>query len=160
MGVEAEQALGSLAGNAGFLLSRVGTAVQAEFKELLNRWQIRPRHFTILAVLAAGGASQQELCRLLRIDSGNMVELVDTLEKLAYVQRRRDPRDRRRYLVTMTARGRTAFAAMTDAVGDVTVRLLEPLDEAERTALISALAKLYPITAEGGRLPLAGSPPA
>src|SRR5258708_7485841 len=93
----------ALTGNAGFLLSRVGTAIQAGFKELLSQWQLRPQQFAILTTLrAVGEASQQELCQTLGIDSGNMVELVDGLETLGYAQRRRDTRDRRRYLLAMT----------------------------------------------------------
>ena len=149
-----EQPLSSLADSAGYLLSRVGTAVQTGFKELLGRWQLRPLHFAILTALAAaGGASQQELCRPLGIDSGNMVELVDALERLGYVRRGRDPRDRRRYLVTMTNHGQAAFAAMTKAVSDYTAGFLEPLDQAEQAALVAALTKLYATTAEGQRLP-------
>jgi DNA-binding MarR family transcriptional regulator len=149
-----EEPLSSLTGNAGFLLSRVGTAVQTGFKEVLGRWEIRPLHFAILTALsAAGSASQQELCRPLGIDSGNMVELVDALETRGYARRDRDPRDRRRYRVTITEQGQAAFAAMTKAVGDYTARFLEPLDQAEQMTLVAALAKLYATTAEGRRLP-------
>jgi DNA-binding MarR family transcriptional regulator len=149
-----EEPLSSLTGNAGFLLSRVGTAVQTGFKEVLGRWEIRPLHFAILTALsAAGSASQQELCRPLGIDSGNMVELVDALETRGYARRDRDPRDRRRYRVTITEPGQAAFAAMTKAVGDYTARFLEPLDRAEQMTLVAALAKLYATTAEGRRLP-------
>jgi DNA-binding MarR family transcriptional regulator len=149
-----EEPLSSLTGNAGLLLSRVGTAVQTGFKEVLGRWEIRPLHFAILTALsAAGSASQQELCRPLGIDSGNMVELVDALETRGYARRDRDPRDRRRYRVTITEPGQAAFAAMTKAVGDYTARFLEPLDQAEQMTLVAALAKLYATTAEGRRLP-------
>jgi MarR family transcriptional regulator, lower aerobic nicotinate degradation pathway regulator len=152
--MEAERSLSSLTGNAGFLLSRVGTAVQAGFKELLGAWDIRPQHFAILMALStAGSASQQGLCRALGIDSGNMVELVDTLEARGYAQRRRDPSDRRRYLLAMTAEGRAVFRAMAEAVGEFTTRFLEPLSQAEQAALISALSKLYAATPEGQRLP-------
>jgi DNA-binding MarR family transcriptional regulator len=149
-----EEPLSSLTGNAGFLLSRVGTAAQTGFKEVLGRWEIRPLHFAILTALsAAGSASQQELCQPLGIDSGNMVELVDALETRGYARRDRDPRDRRRYRVTITEQGQAAFAAMTKAVGDYTARFLEPLDQAEQMTLVAALAKLYATTAEGRRLP-------
>ncbi|HEY0934993.1 MAG TPA: MarR family transcriptional regulator [Trebonia sp.] len=149
-----EQPFSSLPGNAGFLLSRVGTAIQTGFKEVLATWEIRPLQFAILSALgAAGRASQQELCRPLGIDSGNMVELVDALEALGYARRDRDPQDRRRYLVTMTEPGQAAFAAMTKAVGEYTARFLDPLDQPEQTALAAALAKLYAATAEGRRLP-------
>ncbi|MGD0244939.1 MAG: MarR family winged helix-turn-helix transcriptional regulator [Streptosporangiaceae bacterium] len=151
--------LGSLAGNAGFLLSRAGTAVQAGFKELLGRWQLRPQQFAILMTLStAGEASQQKLCQALGIDSGNMVELVDGLEALGYARRGRDPRDRRRYLLSMTAEGQAAFAAMTGAADEYNARFFEPLDQAEQAALVSALAKLFATTPESRRMALRPDP--
>ena len=144
----------ALTSSAGFLLSRVGAAVQTGFKELIGRWEIRPQQFAILTALdAAGQAFQQELCQALGIDSGNMVELVDGLEARGYAQRRRDPRDRRRYLLALTAEGETAFAAMKQAVDEYDTRFLEPLDPGEQAALVAALAKLYPTTPEGRRVP-------
>jgi DNA-binding MarR family transcriptional regulator len=140
----------ALAGNAGFLLSRVGTAVQAGFKEVLAGWQIRPLHYLILIALTTRErASQQELCQALRVDSGNMVELIDTLERLGYAGRRRDPGDRRRYLVALTDEGRAAYAAMTEAASRYDAAFLAPLDRAELEALVAALSKLYVSTPEG-----------
>jgi DNA-binding MarR family transcriptional regulator len=148
--MEMEPPADALAGDAGFLLSRVGTAVQTGFKDVLGAWRIRPLHFLILIALSAReNASQQELCRALRIDSGNMVELIDTLEKLGYLSRRRDPGDRRRYLVALTGEGRRAFGAMRAAVSDYNARFLEPLDRAEQAALVAVLRKLYVTTPEG-----------
>ncbi len=47
----------------GFLLSRVGAAVRAGFKDVLAGWGVRPQQYLILLILdARGGASQQELC--------------------------------------------------------------------------------------------------
>jgi DNA-binding MarR family transcriptional regulator len=143
----------SLAGNAGFLLSRVGTAVQTGFKDVLGRWQVRPLQFAILMTLRAGGeASQQQLCQALGIDSGNMVELIDGLERLGYAQRHRDPRDRRRHLLALTGDGQAAFAAMTQAVDEYTAGFLAPLDQAEQASLVAALAKLFVTTPEARRM--------
>jgi len=41
---------------------------------------------------------------------------------------------------------------MTEAVGDYTRRFLEPLDQAEQTALAAALGKLFATTPEGRRM--------
>src|SRR6201992_2724936 len=137
-------------GREGVLPPRVGTAVQAGFKELIGQWDIRPQQFAILRALNAGGeAFQQELCQTLGIDSGNMVELVDGLEALGYAKRRRDPRDRRRDLLALTEDGRPASAAMTRAVDEYDAQFLEPLDQGEQAALVSALLKLYVTTPEG-----------
>jgi DNA-binding MarR family transcriptional regulator len=155
--MEAETSLSTLAGNAGYLLSRVGTAIQTGFKELLGGYGLRPLEFAIMTALHGGGqASQQQLCTALGVDSGNMVELVDTLEASGYASRTRDPRDRRRYLLTMTANGQQAFGVIGAAVGAYTARFLEPLSPAEQAALVAALTKLYAATAEGRRLPPPG----
>ena len=132
----------------GFLLSRVGAAVRAGFKDVLAGWGIRPQQYLILMILdARGGASQQELCSAARIDSGNMVELLDGLEARRYVQRARDPRDRRRYLVTITEPGRAALAELGRAVEAYNARVLSPLTELERAQLAATLGKLHATTA-------------
>src|ERR1700728_1843905 len=112
----------------GFLLSRVGAAVRAGFKDVLAGWGIRPQQYLILLILdARGGASQQELCTAARIDSGNMVELLGGLEPRRNAQRSRDPHDRRRYVVTITLAGRSAVADLRRAVSEYNERVLSPL---------------------------------
>jgi MarR family transcriptional regulator, lower aerobic nicotinate degradation pathway regulator len=135
---------GALTADPGYLLSRVGTAVQTGFKEVLGGWQIRPLHFLILITLRARDAlSQQDLCRTTRVDSGNMVDLIDTLERLGYAVRQRDPADRRRHLISLTETGRAEFTAMTEAVSRYNTRFLAPLDPAEQATLVTLLARLY-----------------
>ena len=135
---------------AGFLLSRVGAAVQAGFKAVLAEWSIRPLHFLVLNALGAGvGPSQQEVCRALHIDSGNMVELLDALEALQYAQRAPDPDDRRRHVVTVTAAGRAALGEIMEAVREYDRRFFAPLDTGECAQLVGLLAKLYAPTPEG-----------
>jgi DNA-binding MarR family transcriptional regulator len=133
-----------LTADPGFLLSRVGAAVRAGFKDVLAGWGIRPLQYVILLVLdAQDGLSQQELCTAAGVDSGNMVELVDGLEALRYAQRTRDPRDRRRYVVTITPEGRSALAELRQAVGAYNQRFLSPLTGPEQRQLAATLAKLY-----------------
>ncbi len=146
--------MGQLTADPGFLLSRVGAAVRAGFKDVLAGCGIRPQQYVILLVLDAGsGVSQQELCTAAGIDSGNMVELLDGLETLRYARRARDSRDRRRYVVTITQRGHTALAELQRAVAEYNRSFLSPLTGQEQQQLASTLAKLYVTTAEGaGRL--------
>jgi DNA-binding MarR family transcriptional regulator len=147
--------------NPGFLLSRVGTAVQSEFKEVLSRWGLKPLHFLVLSVLQRdGGASQQKLCNRLAIDSGNMVQLLDHLERLALARRARDPADRRRHIVTITATGDETLTAIRAAVEELHAEFFSPLDRAEQQTLVETLAKLYLRTAEGRGAPPIGLHPA
>lgn len=133
----------------GFLLSRVGTAVQSGFKVELAESGIRPLHFMLLTSIQAGvGSSQQELCRALGIDSGNMVELVDKLEELGFAKRTRSLKDRRRQAVTITRAGRTVLAQITARVAAFEEAFFEPLTHDELIKLGELLARLYATTPE------------
>jgi MarR family transcriptional regulator, lower aerobic nicotinate degradation pathway regulator len=149
--MEEQVPMRQLTADPGFLLSRVGAAIRAGFKEELAGWRIRPLQYLILMVLdTGGGASQQQLCATAGVDSGNMVELLDGLEALGYASRARDPGDRRRYVVTITERGQSALGELRRAVGEYTEGFLSPLTEAERQQLGGILGKLY-VTSAGGR---------
>ena len=146
-----QTAMRQLTADPGFLLSRVGAAIRAGFKDVLAGWQVRPLQYLILLVLdGGGGASQQELCAAAGVDSGNMVELLDGLEALGYASRARDPRDRRRYVVTITQDGQSALGELRRAVEEYTAGFLSPLTEAERQRLAGILGKLY-LTSAGGQ---------
>jgi MarR family transcriptional regulator, lower aerobic nicotinate degradation pathway regulator len=148
--METQPALQQLMADPGFLLSRVGAAVRAGFKEVLAGWGVRPLQYVILLILGTGsGASQQELCAAAGIDSGNMVDLLDGLEALEYAARARDPQDRRRYVVTITGRGRSVMEELRRAIEEYNTGFLSPLTEPERQLLASSLGKLYATIAEG-----------
>lgn len=147
--MEKKAAVRRLNADPGFLLSRVGAAVRAGFHEVLGGWGIRPLQYVILLVLdTSGGVSQQELCSATGIDSGNMVELLDRLEALEYASRARDPRDRRRHVVTITPHGHSALIELRQAVQEYTSGFLSPLTEPERHQLSSILGKLYATVAD------------
>jgi DNA-binding MarR family transcriptional regulator len=149
--VEVDDYFARLTSNPGFLLSRIGTVVLEDFKGLLAGWRLRPQEFFVLMILHAGptGTSQQQLCQASGFDSGNMVEFIDQLETLQYAERRRDPTDRRRYIVTITPAGRSALAKIVDAVEDYNNTFLQPLTRGERERMVRSLAKLYATTPEG-----------
>jgi DNA-binding MarR family transcriptional regulator len=147
--MEKEAPLQQLTADPGFLLSRVGAAARAGFKDVLAGWGIRPLQYVILLILdARDGASQQELCTAAGVDSGNMVELLDGLEALRYAQRARDHRDRRRYLVTITPHGQSALADLRQAVEKYNRHFLSPLTAQEQQQLAGTLGKLYATTPE------------
>jgi len=147
--MRAENVGRGLARGPGFLLSRVGTSVQAGFKNVLAVWQLRPLHFLVLTALRESGvSSQQELCRSLGVDSGNMVDLIDWLEELPYVKRSRDRTDRRRYALTITEEGRAALDEIMSSVEEFDCKFLAALTAEEQRQLADLLAKLYAGTPE------------
>jgi DNA-binding MarR family transcriptional regulator len=87
------------------------------------------------------GAPQQELADALCMDANNVVLLLNELEDLGHIARRRDPSDRRRHLVDITPQGRTALAsaerAQELAIEDEVLAALDPEERATLWRLLS-----------------------
>src|SRR4051812_14784797 len=102
----------ALTGYTGYLLFRAFTRAEACGIAAMPAGR-HPRDLAILSTLAdSGPVSQARLSELLRINRTIMVKLVDGLEQAGLVRRERDPADRRRYALVLTAEGEAARAAM------------------------------------------------
>jgi DNA-binding MarR family transcriptional regulator len=86
-------------------------------------------------------ASQNALSKALSIDANNCVLLLNDLEALGYVERRRDPMDRRRHLVELTASGRAALERAELAQSSVEDDVLGALSAEERCVLQRLLSR-------------------
>jgi DNA-binding MarR family transcriptional regulator len=87
------------------------------------------------------GAPQQELAEALCMDANNVVLLLNELEDLGQVARRRDPHDRRRHLVELTAEGGRALARAERAQEEIEDEVLQGLDASERATLWRLLTR-------------------
>jgi DNA-binding MarR family transcriptional regulator len=87
------------------------------------------------------GAPQQELAEALCMDANNVVLLLNELEDLGHVTRRRDPLDRRRHLVDLTKQGRHALLSAERAQETVEDDVLGALDADERATLWRLLTR-------------------
>jgi DNA-binding MarR family transcriptional regulator len=99
------------------------------------------------------GAPQQELDEVLCMDAKNVVLLLNQLDDLGHVTRRRDPEDRRRHHVFITAAGRAALQRAVRAQETIEDDVLQGLDARERVTLRKLLTR-----AVQGAEPAAGSP--
>jgi DNA-binding MarR family transcriptional regulator len=86
-------------------------------------------------------APQQELTDVLCMDANNVVLLLNELEELGQVRRRRDPEDRRRHLVELTAEGRHALTQAERAQEEIEDDVLQALDAQERATLWQLLTR-------------------
>jgi DNA-binding MarR family transcriptional regulator len=87
------------------------------------------------------GTSQGTMVEDLCIDSNTGVLVLNDLEDLEYVERRRDPSDRRRHLVDITDEGRTALEQAELAQGSIEDEILGRLSESERATFRRLLAE-------------------
>ncbi len=94
------------------------------------------RHLMALSyVRDHDGGPQQELAEALCMDANNVVLLLNELEDLGYVSRRRDPSDRRRHLVDLTASGSKALGTAERKQETIEDDVLQALDGEERATL-------------------------
>ena len=146
---------GSLTGDTGFWLAKLGFAATRLFMQTLEPYGLRPKHYAVLAMLAEHGPrSQQAVGEILNIDASTMVALIDDLEGEGLAERRRNPTDRRAYAVHSTEKGEELRATAARAIRAMDDHLVSPLDEAERIQLHDLLVRV----AAAGHLPHAVPP--
>src|SRR6266446_3339156 len=87
------------------------------------------------------GTTQSALTKAMGLDANTVVLLLNALEDRGFAVRERDPNDRRRHIVRVTPAGTKALVRGDRVVGAVTDDVLGPLDDDERAALGSLLAK-------------------
>ena len=87
------------------------------------------------------GITQGKLGEVIGLDANTVVLLLNGLEDKGYAVRERDPDDRRRHLVRITAPGIKALSRGDRAVEAVTDDVFASLDPDERAQLGSLLAK-------------------
>jgi DNA-binding MarR family transcriptional regulator len=132
---------------AAYLLARIGRTQSARFATRMQSLGLRPKHFALLnAIALAHGASQQELGGRMGLDPSGLVGSIDELERLGLVERRRDPSDRRRYAVGLTAEGGATLRRARRLVTDNARELLGPLDDAEVETLVELLGRVAAAT--------------
>jgi DNA-binding MarR family transcriptional regulator len=108
---------------------------------------VRLKQFIALDYLREqGGSSQQLLGQALMLDPNNCVILLNDLEDAGYVERRRDPTDRRRHMVEMTPTGERAVAHAEEKLESVEDEVLGKLTASERATLHELLVKALETT--------------
>jgi DNA-binding MarR family transcriptional regulator len=127
-----------------FLLMREAFRLGQERMEQATTAEERMRfpHFSVLACLEEfGSSSQREISERLRLDPSDLVAFVDFLEQAGFVERRRDPHDRRRYEVGLTPAGRRALRVRAQAAERMNEDLFRGLEPKEREQVHALLLK-------------------
>lgn len=103
-----------------------------KLKQLMALQQLRDQKGTCL---------QQGLAEMLMLDANNCVLLLNELDDAGYVERRRDPEDRRRHIVEITAAGEETLAEGERRLEDLEDEVLSKLTADERRRFHDLLAK-------------------
>jgi DNA-binding MarR family transcriptional regulator len=118
---------------------------------------LRPRQLLALTLLEGHGPiTQQVLGEALRLDPSNVVGLLNELEERGLVTRRRDPADRRRHIVELSAAGAAELSRTSSRLRLVEDDLLRALSADERSTLHSLLVRVVGVTASACDAPSCG----
>lgn len=126
-----------------FLLKRLGWAVKERTYEAFEPSELNAQHHAVLSLLEEGTReTQATIADALGYDRSHLVGLLDELEAKGYLERRRDPDDRRRHLVSLTPAGRDALGQLRLIAKRVEKEFLAPLSADEQRMLHTLLLRL------------------
>jgi DNA-binding MarR family transcriptional regulator len=103
---------------------------------------IRPAHANVFPFVPPEGITVSGLAELASVRKQTMAEAVEQLERMGYVERRPNPRDRRSRLVFLTARGASVKPVTHATAARVEERWAELTSPDELEALRASLLHL------------------
>jgi MarR family transcriptional regulator for hemolysin len=128
----------------GFLIVRVGEAIDRRFSARLKPLRLKPRQLHVLRYLdAAGQISQTELADGISVDAANLVETLDALEADGLIRREIDAHDRRRRRIALTPAGLRKLRAGLRAAEQADEDVLGTLEPRELASLRKTLLRAY-----------------
>ena len=124
-----------------FLLSQLGHRSASVFADLIASIDLTPPHSGILRAIALEpGRSQQALSGQLGLLPSRVVAYVDELEDRGYVERRRNPDDRRLHALYLTAAGKKIMTKIGELGRQHETLMTAGLDSAQRGTLRQLLS--------------------
>ena len=131
----------SSADSVAFLLAQLGHHAATLFAEQVAAIELSPPQAGILRAIAAEpGRSQQALSAQLGMLPSRIVVYVDELEERGYVERRRNPDDRRLHALHLTAAGKRLMRKLSELAHQHELRLTAALDPEQYSALRALLS--------------------
>jgi DNA-binding MarR family transcriptional regulator len=126
--------------SAGLLLALVGQEAMRRLRAAHAAVELSPRSFQLLGLLHdRGDMSQADLHAAMDLDPSALVQLLNPLEERGLLERRRDVRDRRRHVVSLTASGESRLDRAANAQRDAEDELFAALDAEQRRRLSELL---------------------
>ncbi|WML39692.1 MarR family transcriptional regulator [Neobacillus sp. OS1-2] len=128
----------------GFLLGKVLQKMETRFAEGLAPYDINARQYGVLLFINGNPySSQKDISENLQIDRTTMVSHIDHLESLGFVERTRNPNDRRSYSLLITSKGNEVLESRWDFLIDIELEVLAPLSDHEKQLLKEFLIKIW-----------------
>lgn len=133
----------SICEEVGFIVRRVHQRIGSIFQDRMKPFDLTPPQFSALCRMSEyAELSQNQLGRLVNLDPATNQGVVRRLLKRGLIERRDDPNDRRRALLSLTDSGRDLLAQCMPVARRVSPTVLKPLTTEEQATLLELLRRL------------------
>jgi len=133
------------------MVSRLARALIEAERPILAAHELPMWGYIVLTALREEPMrAQAALARSIGADKTRIIGVLDDLQDRGLIEREPDPADRRVRLLRLTTAGRRLHGKVRAAIRQEEERLLSELSAGERSAFLSALRRLDPISV-GGR---------
>ena len=132
------------------LLRHVAFIIKKRGRDILSDFDITTPQFLALVVLKdRPGITMGELCERLYLACSTATDLIDRMEKNGYLERNRDPDDRRVIRLSITEKGQNIIDQQNNARRRYVDSILKQLTQEEIDQLAQALEKLDALMVAG-----------
>ena len=126
----------------GYLLRLASQRHSMIFLQQISE-DLTPTQFSTLIRISEGGdLSQNHLGRMASMDVATIKGVVDRLKAKELIQSRADKDDKRRSLISLSAKGRELIDVLKEDGARISENTLAPLRNSERKTLINLLLKI------------------
>lgn len=124
----------------GFLISDISRLMRKRFDERARLiGATRPQWRTLAMLSRNEGINQGGLADLLEIEPITLCRMIDRLEEVGKVERRRDPDDRRAWRIYLTDKARPMLDQLRAIADELMAEALTGIDEPARAAMTAHL---------------------
>lgn len=132
------------------LLRHVAFIIKKRGRDILSDFDITTPQFLALVVLKdRPGITMGELCERLYLACSTATDLIDRMEKNGYLERNRDPDDRRVIRLSITEKGQNIIDQVINARRRYVDSILKQLTQKEIDQLAQSLEKLDALMVAG-----------
>ncbi|MFJ3310429.1 MarR family winged helix-turn-helix transcriptional regulator [Streptomyces sp. NPDC086549] len=127
----------------GFLLAQHGAIAHARMEHAFRLCGLTPRQGATLILLGESGhMSQKGVAEALEVDPSILCGILNDLEATRFIERRRDPADRRRHIVALTEEGNRVLTEAREAITAVEKELFADFTPEELSTLRELLIRV------------------
>ena len=126
----------------GHLLRRAHQRASAIFQEVMTEGLTPPQFAALVKIRDFGTVSQNRLGRSVAMDPATSQGVTQRLLAKSLINRKDDPEDRRRTLLSLTPEGEAMVERLVPQGKQITAETLEPLTPEEQMQFLALLAKI------------------